>query len=218
MELESNVRVIAGKYRSRRLQTLRGTALRPSSDRLRETLFNILGAAVEGSIFVDLFAGSGAVGIEALSRGARGAIFVENHPAGAALIASKSGIAWVFRRQRKLPAVRRSQEVRKSFAWMRWMPSNDWPKAARMLTSSSPIRLMRTWALTRTFSQFLGESELLARSGRMIAEHRRKSDLPTLVGHLERIARRGARRHVLELLQTNIGSLMCFLAAVGAQK
>ena len=69
------MRVIAGKYRSRRLQTLRGTALRPSSDRLRETLFNILGAAIEGAIFVDVFAGSGAVGIEALSRGAYGAIF-----------------------------------------------------------------------------------------------------------------------------------------------
>ena len=80
------MRVIAGIYRSRHLQTLRGTALRPSSDRLRETLFNVLGATVEGSMFLDLFAGSGAVGIEALSRGARGAIFVENHPAGATLI------------------------------------------------------------------------------------------------------------------------------------
>src|SRR5579862_7043423 len=80
------MRVIAGTYRSRKLQTLRGLALRPSSDRLRESLFNILGPAVEDSVFVDVFAGSGAVGIEALSRGARQAIFIENHPAGAALI------------------------------------------------------------------------------------------------------------------------------------
>src|SRR5207245_6157692 len=80
------MRVMAGKYGGRRLQSLRGTALRPSSDRLRETLFNILGAAIEGAIFVDLFAGSGAVGIEALSRGAYGAVCVENHAASAALI------------------------------------------------------------------------------------------------------------------------------------
>src|ERR1017187_4702734 len=80
------MRVIAGTYRSRKLQTLRGLALRPSSDRLRETLFNILGPAVADSVFVDLFAGSGAVGIEALSRGARRAIFVENHAAAADLL------------------------------------------------------------------------------------------------------------------------------------
>jgi 16S rRNA G966 N2-methylase RsmD len=80
------VRVIAGKYRSRRLHTVRGLALRPSSDRLRQTLFDILAAQVDAAVFLDLFAGSGAVGIEALSRGARHAIFVENHPAGAAAL------------------------------------------------------------------------------------------------------------------------------------
>src|SRR2546426_5305496 len=50
------MRVVAGKYRSRALKSMRGLALRPSSDRLRETLFNILGAAVEGSVFVDVYA------------------------------------------------------------------------------------------------------------------------------------------------------------------
>jgi 16S rRNA (guanine966-N2)-methyltransferase len=80
------MRVIAGKYGSRRLKSLRGMALRPTSDRLRETLFNILGPAVAGSIFVDVCAGTGAVGIEALSRGAEQAIFIEKHPAAVALI------------------------------------------------------------------------------------------------------------------------------------
>ncbi len=80
------MRVIAGKYRSRRLHTLHGLALRPSSDRLRQTLFDILATQVEDAVFLDLFAGSGAVAIEALSRGARHAIFVENHPAGAAIL------------------------------------------------------------------------------------------------------------------------------------
>lgn len=80
------MRVIAGKYRSRSLRSLRGQAMRPTSDRLRETLFNILGPAVAGAVFVDLYAGTGAVGIEALSRGARTAVFVENHRPAVELI------------------------------------------------------------------------------------------------------------------------------------
>ena len=80
------MRIIAGKYRSRLLKSLKGDALRPTSDRLRETLFNILGADVAGSRFLDVFAGTGAVGIEALSRGAAEAIFIENHAPAAKLI------------------------------------------------------------------------------------------------------------------------------------
>src|SRR5712692_11171068 len=75
------MRVIAGKYRSRTLRSLRGHMLRPTSDRLRETLFNILGPTVGGATFVDFYAGTGAVGIEALSRGAREVIFIEQHAA-----------------------------------------------------------------------------------------------------------------------------------------
>ncbi|MFP5226893.1 MAG: 16S rRNA (guanine(966)-N(2))-methyltransferase RsmD [Acidobacteriota bacterium] len=71
------MRVIAGQYRSRILQAPRGLDTRPTSDRLRETLFNVLAPRLEGAVFLDLYAGSGAVGIEALSRGAREAIFVE---------------------------------------------------------------------------------------------------------------------------------------------
>jgi 16S rRNA (guanine(966)-N(2))-methyltransferase RsmD len=72
------MRVIAGEYRSRVLQAPRGTETRPTSDRLRETLFNVLGPRVEGSRFVDLYAGSGAVGIEAISRGADFVWFAES--------------------------------------------------------------------------------------------------------------------------------------------
>jgi 16S rRNA (guanine966-N2)-methyltransferase len=80
------LRIIAGKYRSRQLKSLKGVALRPTRDRLRETLFNILGDLVVGARFIDAFAGTGAVGIEALSRGAREVIFIERHPPAAALI------------------------------------------------------------------------------------------------------------------------------------
>jgi 16S rRNA (guanine966-N2)-methyltransferase len=72
------MRVIAGTYRSRQLVAPRGTQTRPTSDRLRETLFNILAPRLDGCRFVDLYAGTGAVGIEALSRGASHVWFAEN--------------------------------------------------------------------------------------------------------------------------------------------
>src|ERR1041385_475971 len=74
------MRVIAGQFRSRPLQSMPGLELRPTSDRLRETLFDVLSAArdLSGSVWLDLFAGTGAVGIEALSRGARQVYFVES--------------------------------------------------------------------------------------------------------------------------------------------
>jgi 16S rRNA (guanine(966)-N(2))-methyltransferase RsmD len=75
------MRVIAGAYRSRILTSPPGIATRPTSDRLRETLFNILGPRVAGSRFADLFAGTGAVGIEAISRGAAHTFFAEKSPA-----------------------------------------------------------------------------------------------------------------------------------------
>src|SRR5256885_14064465 len=86
------MRVIAGQYRSRPLRSLRGTDIRPTADRLRETLFNGLCAgnpeALAGSIWLDLFAGTGAVGIEALSRGASMVYFVESSKTAADLIAA----------------------------------------------------------------------------------------------------------------------------------
>jgi len=74
------VRIIAGVYRSRSLEAPAGLATRPTSDRLRETLFNVLAPRIEASAFLDLYAGSGAVGIEALSRGAARVTFVEREP------------------------------------------------------------------------------------------------------------------------------------------
>lgn len=73
------MRVIAGDFRSRRLKTLPGLALRPTPDRLRQALFNVLTPRIAGATFLDAYAGSGSVGIEALSRGAGHAIFVEKH-------------------------------------------------------------------------------------------------------------------------------------------
>ncbi len=72
------MRIIAGKGRRLPLKTPSGFATRPTSDRIKETLFNMLMPDIPGCVFLDLFAGSGQIGIEALSRGARKAYFVEN--------------------------------------------------------------------------------------------------------------------------------------------
>ena len=179
------MRVIAGQYRSRRLQTLRGVALRPSSDRLRETLFNILGTAVEGAVFVDLFAGSGAVGIEALSRGARGAIFAENHTAGAALIARNLASLGI--------PVAAQVASGKTFAGtaeiLRMAAMDALERLAKAGAHVAFVYLDPPYADTRAYQEileFLGESNLLARGGSVIAEHWRKNDLPAIAGHLER--------------------------------
>lgn len=179
------MRVIAGRFRSRRLETLRGTALRPSSDRLRETLFNILGPEIEDSIFVDLFAGSGAVGLEALSRGAHGSIFVENHPAGAALISRNLASLGI--------ATTTNVASRKTFGGTAELLRMDAMDALDRLAESGArvdfIFADPPYANRRAYQEilaFLGESDLLGRSGRLILEHRRNNELPRLAGNLER--------------------------------
>jgi 16S rRNA (guanine966-N2)-methyltransferase len=104
------VRVIAGAWGGRRLQTPPGDATRPTSDRVREALFSVLGDRVAGARVLDLFAGSGALGIEALSRGAAAATFVDSAPA--ALKAIRANLA----------ALGADAEVRRQDA-LRWLGS-----------------------------------------------------------------------------------------------
>jgi len=79
------MRIVGGKYRGRRLASPRGLAIRPTSDRVREAVFDVLGK-VEGASVLDLFAGTGALGLEALSRGAVRAVFVDGGPPSLAVI------------------------------------------------------------------------------------------------------------------------------------
>ena len=103
------MRVIAGTRRGRRLFSPRWTGLRPTSDRLRETLFDIVGARIEGARVLDGCAGTGAIGIEALSRGAEHVLFIDRDPRAVALI--RRNVAhcelkdWCTIRRASLPAV-----------------------------------------------------------------------------------------------------------------
>jgi len=102
------VRIVGGEFRGRPLATPKSVAIRPTTDRTRESLFNILshayGEALDGTRVLDLFAGTGAVGLEALSRGARAALFVEQSVEGRGLLHSNIesldviGRAKIFRR------------------------------------------------------------------------------------------------------------------------
>lgn len=80
------MRVIGGEFRSRVLKSLPGLDVRPTPDRLREALFNVLSPRIEGAVFADVYAGTGAAGIEALSRGAARAIFIEQNRAAIEVI------------------------------------------------------------------------------------------------------------------------------------
>ncbi len=80
------MRIVAGKFRGKKLLSPRGMDIRPTGDRVREALFSMLGTRVSGAHVLDLFAGSGALGLEALSRGARKAVFVDRSPEAVELI------------------------------------------------------------------------------------------------------------------------------------
>jgi 16S rRNA (guanine(966)-N(2))-methyltransferase RsmD len=80
------VRIVAGQFRGRQLKSPTWEGLRPTSDRLRETLFNILGASIRGARVLDGYAGTGGIGIEALSRGASHVTFIEEDPRAVKLI------------------------------------------------------------------------------------------------------------------------------------
>jgi 16S rRNA (guanine(966)-N(2))-methyltransferase RsmD len=86
------MRIIAGEFKGRRLETPRWDGLRPTSDKLRETLFNIVAPRVPGARVADGFAGTGAVGLEAISRGAAHVLFVECDRRAAALIARNAAV------------------------------------------------------------------------------------------------------------------------------
>lgn len=81
------MRVIAGRYKGRSLKGPKHKGLRPTADRVKEALFNIIGAKIVGADFLDLFAGSGGIGIEAISRGASQVVFADNNSASLKLVA-----------------------------------------------------------------------------------------------------------------------------------
>jgi 16S rRNA (guanine(966)-N(2))-methyltransferase RsmD len=170
------MRIIAGTFRSRTLQAPAGMATRPTSDRLRETLFNVLAPRIESAAFLDLYAGSGAVGIEALSRGAARVEFVERAPAALAVLRgnlAKLGLTTGFR----------IHEASVGTALRRMKPTAG--TAFNLIFLDPPYDAAEEYAATLNM---LGGSQagLLAPGAMLIAEHRKKERLEDKYGVLGR--------------------------------
>ncbi len=180
------MRIIAGSLRSRTLQAPAGLATRPTSDRLRETLFNVLAARSEGAIFLDLYAGSGAVGIEALSRGAARVEFVERAPAALKVLRGnleKLGLTAGF----QIHASAVGAFLRRSTEASPRPERHEVPFRERyeVVFLDPPYDAAGEYAATLGL---LGGAALgmLAEDAVVIAEHRRKQNLEDRYGRLER--------------------------------
>jgi 16S rRNA (guanine966-N2)-methyltransferase len=171
------VRVIAGKYRSRPLASLRGLELRPTADRLRETLFNVLTAgnpeALEATVWLDLFAGTGSVGIEALSRGAGTVYFVDCSAQAAELV----------RKNLRSLGVTTGAEIMKQEATRALAQLESREVNADFVFLDPPYRMEESY---RASLQRLGGSRLLKASSLVIAEHGKKFDPGEEFGGLRR--------------------------------
>lgn len=169
------MRVIAGTYRSRPLAAPRGLGTRPTSDRLRETLFNILSPRLEGCRFVDLYAGTGAVGIEALSRGAAHVWFAEN--ADAALASLRANLA-VLKISSGFTV-----EPRGVGAMLQRLSKLTQP--VDLIFLDPPYEAEAEYAGTLGFLGSARGRELLAPDVLVIAEHNKKAKLAERYGALE---------------------------------
>lgn len=184
------MRVIAGQYRSRQLLAPKGDDTRPTSDRLRETLFNVVSAGVPDSVWLDLFAGTGAVGIEALSRGARSVYFVESSTRAAAVI----------RKNLAALGIGEGFEVQEREA----------VQALRALDAAAVVCdfcfLDPPYADSTAYEQslgFLSQSRMLTAKTIVIAEHDKHSDLLDRYGSIGRYRRLQQGDAVLSFYRLN---------------
>jgi 16S rRNA (guanine966-N2)-methyltransferase len=187
------MRIIAGTFGSRTLAAPPGMSTRPTSDRLRETLFNVLAPRIQGVAFLDLYAGSGAVGLEAISRGAARVTFVERAPAALKILNSnleRLGITSGVRvRAKSVSAFLKSARPHD--------PNLADPKSADSKTSSPnperydvvfldpPYDEAKEYAIT--LESLGGAAQgILAPRAVVVAEHRRKQPLDETYGNLKR--------------------------------
>jgi len=179
------MRIVAGKYRSRILKPVRDLELRPTSDRLRETLFNVIGDSVVDAIFVDCYAGTGAVGIEALSRGARQVIFIEKHGATAGLI--RANLPMLEVNMSMAPGAASEAELMNTAARRGLTQLAERGAHADFIFMDPPYGDMRQCLklLERVAEQRIAE-RLLATRGALIVEHGAKEKVPEAVGVLQR--------------------------------
>ncbi len=167
------MRVVAGSARGLKLVPPDGDRVRPTLDRVREALFNIIGPDLPGAAFLDLYAGSGANGIEALSRGAARAVFVDNHPESQACI-RKNLASTKLEERGQLTRNRLPEEMGRIGG------------TYDVIFADPPYNFTDYEALLVGIDR----AGLLAAGGRVILEHASKQDLPERAGRLERVRER----------------------------
>ena len=165
------MRIISGQFKSRRLKGTPPPGIRPTSDKLRETIFNILGPTVEGATFLDGCAGMGAMGIEAISRGAAQVYFVDLSRKAAKIIRENL----------------ESLEIKDGFKLLEM----DLVKALDTIAVSFDIAFIdppydREDLYSAALQRF-GEKPLLAEDGILLLEHGKRTELPDTSGRLHKI-------------------------------
>jgi 16S rRNA (guanine966-N2)-methyltransferase len=169
------VRIIAGQYRGRVLKSPPSLQIRPTSDRLRETLFNVLAPRIEGTRFLDLCAGSGAVGIEALSRGAAHSTFVDKSRKMCGLVEANLDLCGVPEDETEVLLAEAGEFLRRHIAReveSRWdIAFFDPPYAI----DYAPV-----------MAAFGSGSVLDAEDGLLVVEHHHKRELKDEIGALRR--------------------------------
>ena len=172
------MRIIAGTFRSRTLQAPSGLSTRPTSDRLRETLFNVLAPRIGGASFLDLYAGSGAVGLEALSRGAARVAFVERAPAALKVLNGNL---------ERLGISSRVRVYAKSVSAFLRSSAKSGPKPERyeVVFLDPPYDAVEEYAIALGLLGGTAQG-ILAQGAVVIAEHRRKQQLDEQYGNLKR--------------------------------
>lgn len=168
------MRIIAGKYRGRNLKSPPSLQVRPTSDRLRETLFNVIAPRIEGARFLDLCAGSGAVGIEALSRGATHVTFVDKSRKMCALVETNLDLTHVPEDQTEVVQAEAADYIARSLK----QKATPWD-----IVFFDPPYAMNYLPVLELFGL---NSRLLAEDGLLIVEHHHKNGLPEEVGSIIR--------------------------------
>ena len=168
------MRVIAGKYRGRNLKSPPSLQVRPTSDRLRETLFNVIAPRIHEARFLDLCAGSGAIGIEALSRGAAHVTFVDQSRKMGTLIRANLDLCRIIETEYRIVQTEASEFLRKAAR----QHHENWD-----LIFFDPPYANDYLPTLKT----IGSGDLLDEDGLLVVEHDKKKELPEFVGLINRV-------------------------------
>jgi 16S rRNA (guanine966-N2)-methyltransferase len=168
------MRITGGRLRGRRLASIGGASIRPTSDKVREAVFSMVGQDLTGWVVLDLFAGTGSLGIEAISRGASGAVFVENARDALKVLRRNLGLCSVLG---SVTAVVLEWDIRTGIPWRHPMMKGPFDLVFLDPPYREPVRL--------GVLKDLAASAQLSGGAWIVAESSKKETLPETIGRLK---------------------------------